>query len=238
MWHLPLPKSPSPGAPLSAGRSTPAWDALVVDRCWRIVIPLRLADAKSRLSSHTAPRRRELVVAMARDVLSAAMACPQVAEVVLVADEPGMAAMQAHRIGSAAPEPLKVLDAGDGLNAAIMAGARGASGPVAALLADVPCVTAAALSTALGACSHHPAIVSDAEGIGTTLLGAPDAAQLQPRFGQRSRAAHVAAGAHDIADPAPGALAGLRRDVDSEVDLWDARRIGLGAFTRALDADE
>jgi hypothetical protein len=44
----------------------------------------------------------------------------------------------------------------------------------------------------------------------------------------------VAAGAREIRDPAPGALAGLRRDVDSEVDLWDARRLGLGAFTRAL----
>jgi hypothetical protein len=44
----------------------------------------------------------------------------------------------------------------------------------------------------------------------------------------------VAAGAREVRDPAPGALAALRRDVDSEVDLWDARRLGLGAFTGAF----
>ena len=119
-------------------------------------------------------------------------------------------------------------------NAAILAGAADASGPVAALLADVPCATPETLALALTACTDGPAIVSDAEGIGTTFLGAPRATDLHPCFGPRSRAAHVAAGARDITDPTPGALAGLRRDVDCEVDLWDARRIGLGAFTRAI----
>ena len=197
---------------------------------WCIVIPLRLSDAKSRLSTHTAPRRRELVVAMALDVATAAVACPAVRDVVLVADRPGIEAIQASGIGGIRTRE----DAGGGLNAAILAGASDASGPVAALLADVPCATPEALALALAACTDGPAIVSDAEGIGTTLLGAPHAADLRPRFGTRSRAAHIAAGARDIADPAPGALSGLRRDVDSEVDLWDARRIGVGAFTQAV----
>jgi 2-phospho-L-lactate guanylyltransferase len=87
---------------------------------------------------------------------------------------------------------------------------------------------------ALAACNTDAVIVSDAEGLGTTLLAARQVSDFHPHFGVRSRAAHVAAGAREIRDPAPGALAGLRRDVDSEVDLWDARRLGLGAFTRAL----
>jgi hypothetical protein len=48
----------------------------------------------------------------------------------------------------------------------------------------------------------------------------------------------VTDGARDILDTVPGALAGLRRDVDSEVDLWDALRIGAGAFTRSATAHE
>lgn len=193
---------------------------------WRIVIPLRLSDAKTRLSTQTAPRRRALVIAMALDVISAATHCPLVGDTVLVADQEGLDA-------AAAAGARAVLDPGLGLNAAIRAGAADAPGPVAALLADVPCATPDLISLALSACTGEPVIVSDAEGIGTTLLAARDARSLDPRFGTRSRAAHIAAGAREISDPIPGTLAGLRRDVDSEVDLWDARRIGLGAFTRA-----
>ena len=196
---------------------------------WRIVIPLRLSDAKTRLSTQTAPRRRALVIAMARDVISAAQRCSLVGETVLVADQEGLDA-------AAAAGARAILDPGLGLNAAIRAGAADSPGPVATLLADVPCATPELISLALSACTGPPAIVSDAEGIGTTVLAALDVRSLDPRFGTRSRAAHIAAGAQEISDPLPGGLAGLRRDVDSEVDLWDARRIGLGAFTvSALD---
>jgi 2-phospho-L-lactate guanylyltransferase len=204
-----------------------------VEGAWRIVVPLRLSDAKSRLSAQPAPRRRDLVIAMALDVIVAALGCPEVREVVLVADQAGIDAVEASGV-----RPARVqLDSGAGLNAAILAGAADARGPVAALLADVPCATPEALTTALAACTAGALIASDAEGIGTTLLAARDIADFQPRFGTRSRSAHVAAGAAEVADPSPGALAGLRRDVDSEVDLWDAQRLGLGAFTRAVLSD-
>lgn len=200
---------------------------------WRIVVPLRLSDAKSRLSAQPAPRRRDLVVAMALDVLAAAQDCSAVADIVLVADRPGIDAVEASVI----PRVRTLTDPGAGLNAAIAAGAADANGPIAALLADVPCATPEALARALAACTSGAVIVSDAEGIGTTLLAARDRHEFHPRFGARSRAAHVAAGATEVTDPRPGALAGLRRDVDSEVDLWDARRLGLGTFTRAVVAD-
>lgn len=209
---------------------------------WRIVIPLRLSHAKSRLSAQPAPRRRGIVVAMALDVIAAAQACPAAGEVVLVADQDGIDAVaasglmgdRARRVGQAAPVGQARPDPGQGLNAAISAGAADASGPVAALLADVPCATPEALALALSTCTTGMSIVSDAEGIGTTLLAAPDPRDLRPHFGPRSRAAHVAAGAREIREPHPGALAGLRRDVDSEVDLWDARRLGLGTFTQVV----
>lgn len=201
-----------------------------MDREWRVIVPLRLSDAKTRMSAQPAPRRRELAVAMALDVIAAARTCPVVAEVVLVADPAGAEAVEAS---GAAPDAL-VADPGEGLNAAIRAGAAGSSGPVAALLADVPCATPDALLLVLSACVDDTLIVSDAEGIGTTLLAACDTGRLDPRFGPRSRAAHVAAGALDLPDPFPGALAGLRRDVDSDVDLWDAQRLGIGDFTGAV----
>lgn len=201
-----------------------------MDRDWRVIVPLRLSDAKTRLSAQPAPRRRELAVAMALDVVAAARACPVVCEIVLVADPAGAEAVAAS---GAAPDAF-IVDPGEGLNAAIRAGAAGSSEPVAALLADVPCATPEALRLVLSACADGAVIVSDAEGIGTTLLAASNAGRLDPRFGPRSRAAHVAAGALDLPDPTPGALAGLRRDVDSDVDLWDAQRLGVGQFTGAV----
>jgi 2-phospho-L-lactate/phosphoenolpyruvate guanylyltransferase len=196
-----------------------------MDRAWRVVVPLRLSDAKSRLSTHTAPQRRALVIAMARDVVAAARECPLVAEVRLVTDGDGRLAMG---------EGIDVVaDPGAGLNDAVLAAAVGSPGPVAALLADVPCSTPDALAIALAECLEQPGFLPDAEGIGTTLLAAPSVAELTPRFGSRSRAAHAAAGIREIRDPAGSVLAGLRRDVDSEVDLWDARRMGVGPFTRA-----
>lgn len=201
-----------------------------MERAWRIVVPLRLSQAKTRLSAQPGPRRRDLAAAMARDVIAAAQDCPIVHEVVLVADAEG-----AESIGAGV---ASLIDPGGGLNAAIRAGAAGSAGPVAALLADVPCATAAMLELALASTSEGSGFLCDAEGIGTTLVAAPHSAALTTHFGPRSRAAHAAAGIPEIRDPFPGALSGLRRDVDSEVDLWDARRLGLGRFTAAVVADQ
>ena len=73
--------------------------------------------------------------------------------------------------------------------------------------------------------------VADTEGTGTTLLTAADGSRLDPRFGHRSRARHAASGAVELVT---GPLASLRRDVDTEVDLHDARRLGLGPRTLAV----
>lgn len=200
-----------------------------MERTWRIVVPVRLSAAKTRLSTQPAPRRREIAVAMALDVITAARDCPVVLDVRVVADAAAIDALIGLR-----PDVDLVLDHGDGLNAAIRAGAAGAAGPVAALLADIPCATPHALLTALTSTRENSGFLGDAEGIGTTLLAAPSAGLLSPRFGQRSRAAHAAAGIPEIAERAAGDLAALRRDVDSEVDLWDAQRLGLGAFTAAV----
>lgn len=190
---------------------------------WAIV-PVRTGTAaKSRLATRTADQRASLSLAFARDTLAAIARCEAITGTILVADP---AALDELGAGCTTVE-----DPGAGLNAAIRTGAsavpRGSR--CVAILADLPCLTPDVLAIALEAAqAHSRAFVCDAEGIGTTLLISDDPALLDPRFGERSRAAHADSGAYEITDDR---LARLRRDVDSEVALWDAIRLGVGPAT-------
>jgi 2-phospho-L-lactate/phosphoenolpyruvate guanylyltransferase len=197
---------------------------------WSLVIPVKvLALAKSRLTGLAGPARAELALAMAADTVTAA--CAAAGSVIVVTDD---AQARAELSGLGA---LVVPDQpGDGLNAALRYGAaqadelwpgRGRAG----LAADLPAVGAAELGLVLAAAAGAAeAFVPDAAGTGTTLYAAGPGVAFQPRFGPGSRAAHLSAGAVELAIPG---LAGLRRDVDTLDDLRDAARIGLGPHTAA-----
>lgn len=190
---------------------------------WWALLPMRIAGAKSRLAS---PLGATLATAFAQDVVSALAECTAVEGLVVVSDAP---------VQLSAPNlpVIEVADTGGGLNAALrMAAAaipvgRGA----AAIVADLPAVKAGELHRAFAAATDHArSFVCDAEGIGTCLLLARDPARLEPLFGERSRARHAASGAVELD---PEGVPGLRRDVDTEICLWDAVRLGVGPATRA-----
>ena len=195
---------------------------------WVVVVPVKeLPVAKTRLSADPA-ERVALALAMATDVVSAALAC---ADGVVVVTNDVAAAASLGDLGARV-----VADVSDaGLNPALRDGARDARGwwprhGVAALASDLPCVTPAVLGAALDeAASHDRALVADARGDGTTLLTARAGVELDPRYGTFSRHAHVTAGAVPL-----DADARLRRDVDTPDDLADAVRLGVGPATRGV----
>ena len=193
---------------------------------WWAILPLRIGPGgKSRLVSEPPSRRAALARAFAQDAVSAVAGCSRIAGIVVVGDA---AALEAFGDGL-----VTIRDSGEGLNAALRSGAAAVptGAPCVAVMADLPCLAPDVLATALDlADSHSRAFVCDAEGIGTTTLMSRDPERLDPRFGERSRAAHAASGAIEITDKGLGRL---RRDVDSEVALWDAVRIGVGPATRA-----
>jgi 2-phospho-L-lactate/phosphoenolpyruvate guanylyltransferase len=198
---------------------------------WAVVVPVKaLAAAKSRLRGAVADARHEaLVLAMALDTVSAALAAEGVATVRVVTGDPAVrAAMSAHGVDVVA-EP-----AGGGLNAALTAAALARGGPdrVVALPADLPALRPAELVDALrcAAARPEPAYVPDAAGTGTVLLAAAAGVALAPRFGPGSAAAHAAAGARCLAGDWPT----LRHDVDTAADLATAASLGLGARTAAV----
>ena len=197
---------------------------------WIVVMPVkRLAGGKSRLSTRTAGERRDLALAFALDSVRAATGCDLVARVVVVTDDDEVRAAALGLDATWVSEGSRAE-----LNAAIRHGVvqvrlGSPDAAVAVLAADLPALRSDELGKALAlAAQQARAFVADAPGTGTTLLTALAGIDPDPHFGVRSRAAHAFSGAVALE---PGSVPGLRRDVDTEVDLWDARRLGVGPAT-------
>jgi len=200
---------------------------------WSVLIPVKvLALAKSRLSGLADADREAIALAMAADTVAAAVACPPVADVIVVSDDPAIR-MEAEAAGAEVIADLP----GAGLNQALAAGAAHAAARwsgrgLAALTADLPALSAGELQAALtAAAALTQAFVADASGSGTTLYTATPGAPFRPLFGPHSRRRHRQAGVTELDLPR---IPGLKRDVDTLADLRMAEALGLGARTLRL----
>lgn len=195
---------------------------------WTVVVPVKRLDAaKSRLRGALPGQpHAALALALAVDTVEAVRACPVVAEVLVVTDDPVVTAAIGARVMPDRPAA--------GLNPAFRYGAS-AAGPgwVAGLTADLPALRPVELAAALSTARSGPSTrryVPDAPGTGTVLLAAPPGVPLDPRFGGSSAAAHAASGALPLLGDWPS----LRRDVDTAADLAAATQLGLGVRTASL----
>ena len=223
---------------------------------WTVLLPVKvLARAKSRLAVLAGDRRRDLALALASDTVTAVLACPAVARVVVVTSDPVAGPLLAA-LGAivVADEPADLADrlgppdvtpslgdfgVQDLLNAALRHGAavaarRWPGTGLAALTADLPAMSPAELAAALRAAGTAPggaAFMPDAAGVGTTLYAVPPGGEFLPLFGGASRARHAAAGATELG---LAGMTGLRRDVDTPEDLQAVLALGAGPRTTAL----
>lgn len=198
------------------------------------LVPVRsLSGAKSRLGEPLDPEERaDLILAMLRRTVAAALAARSLAEVVVVTMDPDLVHLS-QTMGAAS-----IMQATDGLNegldeARMAAGAEATA--VVVLPADLPGVAAAAIDALVEAAAQalrqapgRPVVilVPDRHGNGTNaLLVAPPTA-IDFRFGEASRAAHEsaakAAGATYLEVEGP-----LSFDVDTPDDLLEADERGL-----------
>ena len=195
---------------------------------WHVVIPVKdTRYGKSRLARATGADRAVLSRAVADDTIAAAIAAVGAAHVVVVTSDAALSAEMATFGVDVVADP------GAGLNPAIEAGLRRLTGTgrpprPAALLGDLPCLTAADLRAALAVAGlHDQSFVPDADGIGTVLRCGGAASGLRPRFGSGSAARH----AHDGAVRLDLDLPRLRTDVDDPTSLVAAIGLGLGPRT-------
>jgi 2-phospho-L-lactate/phosphoenolpyruvate guanylyltransferase len=195
-------------------------------RATAIVPVKRFGAAKQRLGlGIEEERRRELVAAMLRDVLTAIAAARMIERTIVVTGE-----SLAEEIAAAAG--AEVLsdreDAGHseaaslGVEAAVAAGAACA----ALLPGDCPLLEPRELDRALtGIPSRYVAVVPDRHGTGTNalILSPPDA--IRPAFGEGSCERHVAAARAAGVPHAVERLESLALDLDTPADLVALTRV-------------
>ena len=195
---------------------------------WTAVIPLRsLSEGKTRLSTSS----RALITSFATDLVDACLACPEIAHTIVVSPDADALAL-AQSLGADAIQEATE----SGINEAVQQGRTTADSAVIAILGDTPCITSEVLSTVLREAGKHTVgFVPDASGVGSTMWCVQPGVNDTSHFGHHSRAKHRAAGAVELGVGESSHLwARARRDVDTDVDLWDAQRLGVGAHTLAL----
>lgn len=198
---------------------------------WTAIVPIRsLREGKTRLQGY--PDAAVLTEAFARDVIAACAHCPAIESTMVVSPEPAVIEL-ARDLGCRG-----VLQTGqEGINPAIEQARSELPEDAAAvaILGDTPCLDGDTLTTVLAqAEAHAVSFVPDTAGTGTTIWATRERAAA-PHFGTHSRARHRQAGAVELGTGnATTAWARARRDVDTAVDLWDARRLGVGPATNAL----
>lgn len=195
-----------------------------------LLVPVKpLSLAKSRLGPRASTGRERLMRAFAHDAIDAALQSRLVGHVYVVTDEPGFDADGVRRLPDAGAGDLnRAL-----LHAWLRVRLEHPSLAVAAMCADLPCLTSHDLDAALAAGLSPRWFVADSHGTGTTLLAAAPGTDLDPHFGAGSALRHEESGAVAVrAD-----VTGLRLDVDTEHDLRDATRVGVGPHTRAALED-
>ncbi|ASO22352.1 2-phospho-L-lactate guanylyltransferase [Actinoalloteichus hoggarensis] len=205
-----------------------------------LLVPVKmLHSAKSRLLGAAdrgvgdRARHAQLVVALLVDTMAAARGAEGVRRVIAVTSDLVVSAAvlaEGHTVLAEPPE--------GGLNAALRHGsdhllAADPSARVGALQADLPALRSEDLADALIEAGAGRAFCADRQGTGTTMLLAAPGAPLLPEFGVGSAARHAASGAMSLVGSRPT----LRCDVDTEDDLREAARLGLGERTRALLAE-
>lgn len=197
-------------------------------RQYAVLVPVKPpAVGKSRLSGFDATTRRALAEAFAQDTVLACLRAERVGQVLVVTDDARFSQVLSALGCAAIPDGVSGDLNGTLRQAAAEAQRRWPDLLPVALCADLPSLRPADLDDVLSSLpADRPSFVPDAIGVGTTLYAAPTA-DFDPHFGPGSRAAHVAAGAQEVAD----APASVRRDVDDQDDLADARALGLGPST-------
>lgn len=187
---------------------------------WALVPIKRFDLAKGRLATVLAAEQRHaLVRAMAEDVLYGLAACPGITRILVVTEAPEVQTL------ADAVQALVVPDPGQGLNAAIGAGAdhalsQGATG-LLIVHGDLPLASSNAFTRILAAHPDHPAVtlIPDAGHDGTNCMAVSPVNAMPFLYGRQSYHRHLEAAHARGLDVQTLDIPDLALDIDSPTDL-------------------
>jgi 2-phospho-L-lactate/phosphoenolpyruvate guanylyltransferase len=194
------------------------------------VLPIKRFDAaKQRLAAGMeGQRRRELVEAMAADVLEAIGEARAIERTIVVSGEPAAQALAAAAGAEVVPDPADAGHVEAALAGIVRAEADGA-GCVVLLPGDCPLLDPRELDRLLAALPEpYVGIVPDRHGTGTNALVLSPPSAIAPAFGEGSRERHAAAAREAGVPFGVEEVASLGLDLDTPADLI--------ALTRELEA--
>ncbi len=194
------------------------------------VLPIKRFDAaKQRLAAGIdRRRRRELVEAMAADVLEAISEARGIERTIVVTDEPAAVELAGAAGAEVVADPGEGGHTGAALAGIARAEAAGA-GCVVLLPGDCPLLDPRELDRLLtGVPERYVGIVPDRHGTGTNALVLSPPRAIAPAFGEGSCARHVAAAREAGIPFGVEEIASLGLDLDTPVDLI--------ALTRELES--
>ncbi len=198
------------------------------------IVPVKRFDrAKSRLAAVFAAHEREaLMQTMLRDTLSTLSDVNDIRQTFVVTGDP-VASDIAGEYGAAV-----VRDAEEaGTNAAIARGLAALdrwTGPVLALPADLPCLSATAVRQVLDALRTAPVVIAPAFDGGTAALGLQQAGVMATAFGCGSFERHLQAARRAGLRAAVVNLGLASRDLDTPQDFVELQGRAAGARTSRL----
>jgi 2-phospho-L-lactate/phosphoenolpyruvate guanylyltransferase len=189
---------------------------------WAVVPAKRLSGALRRLAPALGrPLRRELQVAMLRDVFTACAGAPALAGLLVVTSDPEVAALARETAGA---EVIPDHDPPRGMNGAVARGLGWAQGRGAAALvmtADLPLARPADIAAILAAAPPPPSavLVPSCEGTGTNAMLLRPPSAIAPRLGPRSLERHLAQAVRRGVAAERLELPRLALDIDTPRDL-------------------
>lgn len=203
---------------------------------WAIVPSKTLERAKTRLASMLEPEeRRELSLAMLRDVLTALLGARNLDRVAVVTQD-NVVACAAYTMGAGV-----LLDAGKGHNAALEEAiahcqSKGASA-VLIVSADLPLLSLATVEQIIARAVEHPAprlalLAPSRDGTGTNGMLQRPPGVLPLRFGPNSLQLHQQVAEEQQAPVELVQSADLGLDIDTPADLLDFARIAEPGHTQ------
>jgi 2-phospho-L-lactate/phosphoenolpyruvate guanylyltransferase len=193
------------------------------------ILPVkRLAKAKKRLGTGMSEQtRRDLVLAMAGDVLDAIAAARTVERTLVVTSEPGVEALARAAGADVVPDPAEEGHAEAALIGIERAAADGAR-CVVLLPGDCPLLDPRELDGLLtGVPERYVGIVPDRHRTGTNALVLSPPGAIRPAFGEGSLERHLEAAQEAGIPHAEEDIASLALDLDTPADVI--------ALTTALD---